>query len=557
MSIPEVIHVPVLIIGGGIVGLSSSLFLTHHNIKSILIERHSGTSIHPRARSLNARSMEIFHGVGLSDAMRVAGASISASWGIYSGTSLKDVIEGKKRRGEKPSKGIPGFAKDWAEFAPEQGTFVTQDMSEPVLLEAARERGGDVRFYTECLGVSQDNDKVTARLKDRENGKEYTIKADYLIAADGANSPIRSQLKVPTTGRGAMGHLLNILFTADLKPLVENREFSLCIIDRPEVVGLFTSINNSDRWVFHLSYNPDKGETPSDFPKGKCVELLKIALGIPDVDIKVLSILPWEPSVRVATQLQHGRIFLAGDAAHQMPPYFGQGANSGIADVHNLSWKLAAVIQKHAGKELLGTYNIERQPVGLRAAEASAAPADERGLITPIGLNLKTVRRMSKGMPLVAGFGYFYDSKAVVKENTWPLGGATWKSWGAGSLFLGLDGRPGSRVPHVWVERNGERTSTVGLCGNGFVLFGGCEGKVWSEACAEVKKVLEVELQCHLLSKEGETVDKNGWWETAAGISASGAILVRPDGFVAWRNRRMPADPQLALEVALRSILCC
>jgi putative polyketide hydroxylase len=143
-----------------------------------------------------------------------------------------------------------------------------------------------------------------------------------------------------------MGHLLNVLFHADLKDLVHQREFSLCIIERPEVSGIFTSINNSDRWVFHLSYDPSKGEKASDFTRERCQELLRIAIGIPEIEIDIKSILPWELSVRVAERLQHGRIFLAGDAAHQMPPWGGQGGNSGIADAHNLAWKLAAVLKK-------------------------------------------------------------------------------------------------------------------------------------------------------------------------------------------------------------------
>jgi putative polyketide hydroxylase len=264
-------QVPVLIIGGGIVGLSASLCLSYHGISSMVIERHSGTSIHPRARSVNARTMELFRHLGIDGLVREAGASLSPSFGIYSGHSLKEVIDAKPRSesaGKFPLSGL------LASLSPVHGTFVTQDMIEPVLVVAARERGVEVKFYTECVGVEQDGDSVTATLKDRETGIMSTILADYLIAADGARSPIRTQLNVPTTGRGSIGHLLNILFHADLKALVHQREFSLCMIERPEVTGLFTSINNSDRWVFHLSYDPSKGEKASDFPPEKCKEFV-------------------------------------------------------------------------------------------------------------------------------------------------------------------------------------------------------------------------------------------------------------------------------------------
>ncbi|KAF7943467.1 hypothetical protein EAE96_011393 [Botrytis aclada] len=193
-------------------------------------------------------------------------------------------------------------------------------MLEPVLVDVARQGGGDLRFYTECVDIQQDSASVTVTLKDRETGAVSSVRADYLIAADGAGSPIRNRLSVPTSGQGTMGYLINILFHANLKSLVHKREFSICVIERSEINGVFTSINNDDRWVFHLAYDPSKGEQASDFTPEKCIELLRIAIGITDLEIDVKSILPWEPTVRVADQLQHERIFLAGDAAHQMPP---------------------------------------------------------------------------------------------------------------------------------------------------------------------------------------------------------------------------------------------
>ncbi|KAL9593590.1 MAG: hypothetical protein Q9219_007478 [cf. Caloplaca sp. 3 TL-2023] len=327
-------QVSVLIVGGGIVGLSASLFLSHFGVKSQVIERHPGTSIHPRARSVNARTMELFRHLGIEERVREAGAAMSATMGIHSGTSLKEVIEAKPRKHGPRKFPLSGLI---ASTSPVGGTFVTQDMIEPALVDIARERGGEVTFHTECVDMQQDDDGVVATLKDRESGDTWRVQAEYLIAADGAGSPLRTRLDIPTTGRGTMGHLLNILFHADLKPLVHGREFSLCMVERPGVSGLFTSINNDDRWVFHLLYDPSKDEQASDFPPERCEDLLRIALGMPDIEIDIKCILPWEPSVRIAERFQHGRIFLAGDAAHQMPPWAGQGANSGIADVYNLA----------------------------------------------------------------------------------------------------------------------------------------------------------------------------------------------------------------------------
>ena len=533
-------------------GLSASLCLSHYGIPSLVIERHSGTSIHPRARSVNARTMEVFRGLGIEARVREAGASMSATMGMYTGYSLKEVIQAKPRK-EGPRKlPLSGLA---ASIGPASGTFVTQDMIEPVLVDIARERGGDIKFYTECVGVEQDGDSVTATLKDRKSGVTSTVRAEYLIAADGAGSPIRTRLNVPTTGRGTMGHLLNILFHADLKSFVQGREFSLLLVERPEVCGLFTSINNSDRWVFHLSYDPSKGEKASDFSPEKCKELLRLALGMPEIEIDIKSVLPWEPSVRIAEQLQHGRIFIAGDAAHQMPPWRGQGANSGIADVYNLAWKLAAIRDGHASKALLETYDVERIPVGRAAAEASASAGDERGLIS-MKRNLSGVLKFVSGMRLVSGHGYCYTGKAISIEDTSPLGGLTWMPWTLPSLFLSIDGRPGSRAPHIWVEHQGKRISTLDLSNKSFVLLAGREGASWLEVAKKVSSALGIEVAAYCAGPEGDLVCSKGEFESAAGISSRGAILVRPDDMVAWRERRQPLDYRAKLEQALRQALC-
>lgn len=546
-------HIPVLIVGGGIVGLSASLFLSHQGIHTLLVERHSGTSIHPRARSVNARTMELYRGIGISDAVREAGASLAPSMGIYSGTTLKEVIESKPRSEKVRKFPLAGLSES---TGPERGQFVTQDMIEPVLLKAAKERGVDARFYTECVGVDQDEEKATATLRDRGNGSTYSVTADYCIAADGANSPIRSQLGISRTGQGSLGNLLNILFHADLQSLVKNREFSLCKIEQPTVSGLFTSINNSDRWVFHLLFDPLKGEKPEDFPPKRCAELLRLALGIPEIDIEIKSILPWQASVRVAENVQVGRIFLAGDAAHQMPPYAGQGANSGIADVHNLSWKLAAVLKHHASPSLLETYETERLPVGKTAAEVSGSSTDEKGLIS-MKWDFETAMGWARKLPLMSGFGYFYSGKGVMEESTWPLGGWSWRPWTIPSLFLGMDGRPGTRAPHVRVEKEGVRISTIDMFGKGFVLLTGSSGASWVEAAGKVAEKLKgMELTAYVVGSKGDVVDSMKGFETAAGISSTGALLVRPDGFVAWRERRIPADCEKMLEEVMRQSLC-
>lgn len=544
---------PILIVGGGIVGLSASLFLSGHGVESFMVERHAGTSIHPRARGLNRRTMEIYRGIGIDEAVREAGRSLAPSMGIYKGASLVEVIEAHLRNERSEPRRLPGAAF-FEYLGPVEGIRGTQDMIEPVLLAAARDRGGDLRFNTECIDFAQDDNGVTATLRDRSSNAEFTVRTAYMIAADGANSPIRQKLSVPTTGAGTLGYLLNILFEADLTELVHGREFSMCLIERPEVTGLFTSINNHDRWVFHLSYDPRKGETVEDFPTERCQNLIKIALGMPDVKIKVKSILPWEPTVRVAHKFQHGRVFLAGDAAHQMPPWGGQGANTGIADVHNLAWKLAAVL-RGASDSLLATYDPERLPIGRLVSEESGAAADEHGLFS-MKRSLPAVQTLICRLPRLSGYGYTYTSQSIYNEDTTPLLWRAMRLVPTPTQILGLDGRAGNRLPHIWVEREGRRISTLDLLDKEFVIISGEDGKSWREAASRVATSLGVDILTYAVGPALELVAPKGYWESAAGISANGATLVRPDGFVAWRSWSNPPNIDQKLEDVLKQVLC-
>lgn len=325
---------------------------------------------------------------------------------------------------------------------------------------------------------------------------------------------------------------MNILLEADLSELVRGREFSMCLIERPEVRGLFTSIDNHECWAFHLSYDPSKGEGVEDFPTERCRDLVKIAIGLPNVEVKIKSILPWEPTVRVEEKFQHGRVFLAGDAAHQMPPWGGQGATTGIADVHNLAWKLAAVLHGQATTSLLATYDAERLPIRRLVAEQSGAAADEHGLIS-MRKSFSSILGLIRRLPRLPGYGYTYTSPAICEKDTTPL------LWGALQLvptpsqILGISGKAGARAPHIWIEFRGRRISTLDLLGKSFVLIAGAGGNKWPEAARNVASCLAVDVVGYCAGPSSELVADKGRWESAAGISATGAMMIRPDWFVA------------------------
>lgn len=557
---------PVLIVGGGIVGLSASLFLSHHGIPSLLLERHSGTSIHPRARGINGRTAEIYRELGLDEKIREIGAALAPALGWLHGESLMMVEDDwTVERWQQMSKNNFMFGgSGYDALSPTTGARCTQDLLEPLLLEAARKRGGDLRFYTELVSFEQDDTGVTAIIRDRASGTERTVHAQYMIAADGARARIREQLDIATSGQGSQGHLLNILFEADLGELVRGREFSACLIERPEMHGVIISINNTDRWAFHISYDPQKGELPEAFPPERCIELIRMALGLPEIAIRVLSILPWEVAVRVADTFQQGRIFLAGDAAHQMPPWGGMGANSGIADVHNLAWKLAAVLKNRATSALLSTYDVERHPVGYAAAVGAGNISGKDGLPTTGMFVFQAGKPDFKGdftniLVKILGFGYHYASQAIITESEPSSVNTDGRTVSDDRMntddHIVLDGRPGTRAPHVWVEYQGMPISTLDLYGRDFVLLAGPEGAKWCEAARVIVARSGLNLVAYRVGPDCELVDLESQWLAKANIEAHGALLVRPDGFVAWRSQIGVSQPALVLDQVLCRVL--
>ena len=556
---------PVLIAGGGPAGLTAALLLARHGVPPLLVERHAGTSVHPRARGLNVRTMEILRTMGLEGHVRDAGAALATSRYML----FVDTLAGEEIR-RVPDADLLPVGDALAHVTPCDWGRCAQDELEPVLATAARAHGADLRFGTDLVSFAQDADGVSATLVDRSTGACRAVRARYLVAADGAHSSVRKALGVPVTGlgpdsRGQLGRFVNVYFHADLSDLVRGREFILCFVERAGAEGLLLAVNNADRWLFNVAYDPDRGETPDTFTPPRCVALIKAAIGLPDLDVEIMSVLPWEAAALVADHFQVGRTFLVGDAAHVMPPAGGFGLNTGVQDAHNLAWKLALVLKGAANAALLDTYETERRPVARvvvdRAVRELAAPTPdgapawdgpEQGGPDNGAGGTDDSDPLAQLPPIL---GYHYASRAVVAEN------GTGHAEHAEQAVerpeeLDLTGRPGTRAPHAWVERAGQRISMLDLYDRRFVLLAGAEGAAWCDAARSVAEHLGIDLDCYRVGVTGDLIDHDGDWGAAYGVTPTGAVVVRPDGAVGWRSAGGVGSPEEELGRVLSHLLC-
>lgn len=365
-------EVPVLIVGGGPVGLTASILLSRYGIRSLLVERHPGTAIHPKARGINARTMEMYRQNGVESAIREAGLPPDKA---------QFIVWTKSLAGEEIERRVPGRQRPENQaVSPVRNCLCAQDYLEPVLREfAERGAGAELRFNTELTAFEQDADGVTCTLADRVSGAETRGRARYVIAADGAQSRIRKALGVKMIGKENVYDSVNVLIHADLRPWTEHRPSALYFVEREDLKATFLTIDAIDRWGFLVNSLSDYGLSADDFTPERTVDMVRGAAGVPDLDVRVLGVAPWTASAHVAERYDHGRVFLAGDAAHEMPPTGGFGLNTGVQDVQNLVLKLAGVLHGWAGPSLLPTYDHERRPIGQAITEQSLANSISMG----------------------------------------------------------------------------------------------------------------------------------------------------------------------------------
>ena len=518
---------PVLIVGAGLAGLTAAALLAWRGVRVLLVERRACTSRHSRARGLNMRSLELLRRIpGLEPELVAASPFAPGDLTVV----IAESVAGRVFR----TIVAPGDINPLA-LSPASLCMAGQDRVEPILLRHARAFGADIRFATELARFSQDEQGVQAALRDVATGATSIVTADYMIAADGNRSPVRRALGIGVHGAGVLSNNMSILFEADLGAVLKDRSCAVYRVKNPGFAGVFVNADDPDIGQVSMEYDPEQ-ESVADYPPARAVPLVRAALGAPTLPLRILDVTTWEMSSFVADKVAQGRVFLAGDAAHTMPPTGGLGGQTAVQDAADLAWKLAAVLQGNADPALLDTYAAERKPVAeLTVARQTANHAErmrpERADPPAVG---------DEPDWLSVAMGYRYRSAAVQYEPA-DDGKPT-------ESPLRPTGRPGARLAHVALTRDGRALSTHDLVGDDFLLLAGPDGAPWAEAARRLK------LQA--LTFGAELAGDASVFLDRVGIGADGALLVRPDGFVAWRAKRATLDPLSALEDALDRALC-
>jgi putative polyketide hydroxylase len=415
-------EVPVVIAGAGPAGLVTAITLARNGIGSLLVERNPGLSPLPRATAVSTRTMELLRSWGLEEAVRAGQLTIDSTgaWAAETLASPEGVV-------------VPLGIADLEEIAnasPAIPAAVPQDHLEPVLLRHLETLGlAEVRFGTELIALDQDADGVTVVLRERPGGAERTVRAGFVVGADGAHSGTRRLLGVAMDGPDHLNEQLTVLFEAPLAEVAGDRRHGIYFIQHPEAGGVLVPNGAGGRWLYGRSWDPPR-ERLEDYTDARLTGLIRTAAGVSDLPVRVVAKGAFSFAAQVAERYRQGRVFLAGDAAQRMTPRGGMGMNTAVAEAHDLAWKLAWVSNGWAGPALLDTYQVEWRPVGIRRASRSA------------------------------------------KEDVAP---------GPEALAEDLNGR----LPHAWLPTtNGHPRSTLDLLGPGLTLLTGPDASAWTTAAA-------------------------------------------------------------------------
>jgi 2,4-dichlorophenol 6-monooxygenase len=582
----EETEVPVLIVGGGGCGLSASVFLSNHGVGHLLVERHADTSLLPKAHYINQRTMEIFRQHGLYDPVAERASTTDQFGRVRWQTTLTgDGPLDARVIHEMDAFGGGALTEIYAADGPVLPVKLPQLRLEPILRRQAEERNpGRVLFSHELVAFAEEGERVVADIRDRESGEVTRVRARYVIAADGGRT-LGPALGVQMQGVFNMADVTTAYFSADLSKWWQEGSLITWFVnpERPDLNSALLEMGptwgrHCEEWGLTFSLGDvDRSDDEA------IADRMREVLGLPGLDLTVHKVSHWTVEGVLADRYRAGRVLIVGDAAHRQPPTTGLGLNGGIQDVHNLAWKLAAVLGGRAHDSLLDTYETERRPLGRRNVEWGLATWFHHRVMTEAALGLgphvPPQRRSS------AFSAYFAPSPigAVTRARAAEFFGTHRAECQAHDLEIGFayedgalvpDGsepqprspmggdyrpttRPGHRLPHAWTERDGRRVSTHDLVGasTAFVLITGPAGAAWAEAAEQVAEKFSLPITVARIGDGGQYADPDGSWAAVREIADDGAVLVRPDHHVAWRSAGAAENPAGVLAQAMSQIL--
>ncbi|GAA0268749.1 FAD-dependent monooxygenase [Cryptosporangium japonicum] len=577
----SLVETDVLVVGSGPAGGAAALLLSTYGVPNVVVTKYSALADTPRAHITNQRTMEVLRDAGLEDVVTAQATPQHLMGDTPFCTSLAGEELGRLHTWYTH----PARKAEHDLASPTSICDMPQHLMEPVLVNAAIARGTRFRFDTEYVGLVQDDDGVTATVRDRLRGDEYRIRAKYLIGADGGRSQVAADIGLPTVGQMGVAGSINIVFEADLTKYVAHRPSTLYWVLQTGSdvggigMGLVRCVRPWHEWLIVWGY--DINGEPPNLTEDYARQVAHMLIGDDTVPVRITSSSAWTVNHLYAERYSSGRVFCAGDAVHRHPPSNGLGSNTSIQDAYNLAWKLKLVLSGAAGPELLETYTAERAPIGKQIVDrANQSIGDTRRIFDALGLlSTSDPEQMRANMAArkdpgaeaekqrqalreaVAFKDYEFNTHGVELNQRYtssavvPDGGAA-QNPRDDELFHHATTTPGAKVPHAWVGRGAARLSTLDLGGQGrFTLLTGIGGEAWTAAAGAVGAALGVEIAVVRIGPGADYEDLYGDWAAVRGVGDTGAVLTRPDNYVGYRVPSLPEDPGSALEGALRRIL--